>query len=284
MTEETITIDIDDEPHGEAPGDAVGDLKGQVAALQRQAAAEKARADRVERDNYAAQIRAGRENAQYAAQAAAAEFASAAEEGDFTRQADAQRRIARAEAEALRLQEAEAGIPRQTQVSGDPIEAAIASRTPQTQAWFRSHPDQARAFALLMTGQASGDDLKRARKLSAAHEDALAEGYTADSPEYFGHVEKFIGITGERQRRSSPPAAPVSGASWAGGGSRGGTQVTLTAGEAAAATDGTHVWGRHDLAAGRIKDASQIGQPIGHREMGRRKLALQREGAYDRGS
>lgn len=31
-------------------------------------------------------------------------------------------------------------------------------------------------------------------KITAAHSDALAEGYAVDTPEYFAHVEKFVGL------------------------------------------------------------------------------------------
>lgn len=76
------------------------------------------------------------------------------------------------------------------------------------------------------------------------------------------------------------PVAAGGGISSSNGG--GGTEVTLTRGEAMAATDGTHRWGQHDLAAGRIKDKSLIGQPIGHGEMARRKLWGQKNGLYDK--
>ena len=72
------------------------------------------------------------------------------------------------------------------------------------------------------------------------------------------------------------PAAPVSRASVQSNGAAG-EQVVLTRGEQLAATDGTHVW-NYDDPSGKFKK----NDPIGIREMARRKAALTKQGAYDR--
>jgi hypothetical protein len=131
-------------------------------------------------------------------------------------------------------------------------------------------------------------------KISAADSDAVAEGFERGTPEYFKHVETYLGmnkpadktngeirVAAHSRRAPSAPVAPVGdgGGSVGGGGSN---VVRLTPGEAKASQDGTHVWGRHDLAAGRIKDAKLVGTPIGPSELARRKLEMQRQGLYSR--
>lgn len=224
--------------------------------------------------------------AQAEAESATQEYASAMEAGDWTRAGKAQRRIANAEAKIVRLDEAKSNIEasreqRQQRVEpqqpDDPVEAYIQGRTEPTAKWLRDHREWI-------------GDPKKNQKLTAAHHDAVSEGYAPDTQDYFDHVEKFIGLKKaeakpepktESKRKSSAPVAPVSGS---GGGISGNAsnEVRLTAAEARAATDGTHVWGKHDLAAGRIKESSQVGTPIGIQELARRKLAMQKEGWYDK--
>ena len=83
------------------------------------------------------------------------------------------------------------------------------------------------------------------------------------------------------------PAVPVNGGgSPASGGSSEQIQVRLTKGQAESAEDGTHVWLKSDLAAGRIKDASMVGKPIGVREMARRvyEMGKERPGIFENGN
>ncbi len=130
-------------------------------------------------------------------------------------------------------------------MSDDPVENHISQCSQPTQKWMRDHIDWIR-------------DPSKYEKVQRAHFHALGEGHTPDTSSYFEHVEKRIGLRKEQ---------PV---------------VTLTKREAELAEDGTHTWGKHDLAAGRIKDASLIGKPIGTQEMGRRKVLLTREGRYNK--
>lgn len=258
-------------------------------------------------------IVSGISQAQTEATEAEARYRTAYEAGDIAALTKAQRDMARAEAKILRLDESKADLEvrrveradrieapqpgdrverRQPQIA-DPVDNLIAHSTPQTAAWFRAHPEDARAFALSVMGHGTAADNRRKAKLDAAHSDALAEGIATDTPEYFSHVESFLGIkpTATRQsngdarqattvrRRAAVPVAPVH--SSPGGTNGGGPEVRLSQVEARAAQDGTHVWGQHDLAAGRIKDKSQIGQPIGIQEFARRKHHMSKEGHYD---
>ena len=108
-------------------------------------------------------------------------------------------------------------------VPSDPVEAFLECCTAPTAKWLRAHPDEAKALAL--------NDVRRGAKLNAAHSDALAEGLSADTPEYFGHVEKFLGMTKPNgkgnghdvQRRS--PAVPVAPVQASAGGTSGGVEV-----------------------------------------------------------
>lgn len=200
----------------------------------------------------------------------------AGEAGDYEAQAAAYERLAGAKALVLRYDEAKADLetrrpePQQQRRPADPVEAYIAGRSEPTQQWLRSHTDYI-------------TDQKKNAKLNAAHHDAMAEGHAPDSDGYFAHVEKFLGM-GETEKAESKPkrpaarvAAPTSAAN--GTPSGGANEVRLTPGEARAATDGTLVWNWDDTSP---KKAFKKGDPIGIKEMARRKQAMAKDGAYDR--
>lgn len=300
---------------------AVEELKGQFETLKAEAerdrqaraeaerrAAESARlAEIARRESVAAHqqvsdrefdtVAAGLAAAQTDAEAASAEYASAMEAGDFARAAKAQRRIANAEAKIVRLEEAKSSIehsrsqPRpshegrveaQQQPPPDPVEQYVANMSAPSARWVREHREYV-------------TDPRKNAKLQAAHLNAVGDGIAPDTSEYFQSVERFLGLRDEpskqqqqprdgngkfSSRKAGAPVAPV--AASGNGSSLGGTEVRLTATEAASAEDGTLVWGKHDLAAGRIKDERLLGQPIGRVEFARRKLAMMRQGLYDK--
>lgn len=227
------------------------------------------------------------------ADAAQSEYTTAMEAGDWKKAGDAQRKMAKAESTKVRLEEAKVDLeiqkiaPQRTQQRTeapqqqvDPVEAFISGRSAPTAKWLRDHPDDARALA-------TNSDPRRAAKLNAADSDAVAEGFARDTPEYFKHVESFLGITktngkaangnGQTQRRAaSAPVAPVASSA---GGVSGGTEVRLSAGEARSATDGTLIWNYDDPSG---QKRFKRGDPIGVQEMARRKLALKESGQYDK--
>ena len=239
--------------------------------------------------------------AQTEAEAAQAEYVSAQEAGDWKRASDAQRKMARAEARIVRLDEAKSDLeaaakaPVRTETrqetrqetQPDQVEAFIASRDKPTQAWLRNHMDDARVLA-------TNSDPRRAAKLTAADNEAFAEGLTRGSPEYFAHVETYLGMTKaaaatnganngaqrqQQRRASSAPVAPVSqsgGSAVNGGGSN---EVRLSAGEAKAATDGTLVWNYDDPSG---QKRFKKGDVIGVQEFARRKKAMHESGQYDK--
>lgn len=202
--------------------------------------------------------------------------------GDVDAEIEAQDRLAQARADERRLDEAKSDLearakapPKRQAPPSDPVEAYVQGRTAPTASWLRAHPE-------FIT------DPRKQAKLTAAHYDAEGDGLVADTPAYFAHVEKFLGIGGEAVTKAAPteaeqvrpkkaaPVAPGSAVSNGGGGD-GRPVVMLTRGEAAAAQDGTHVW-NYDDPKGKFKK----GEPIGTTEFARRKLAMQKQGLYDR--
>ena len=321
--DEDIVVKIDQETPAEgervAPeADPVAELKAQYQELEgerererteREAAQRREESERSARiaaehaldagrteiaDSRLATIEQGIAAAQTSSEAAKAEIATAQEAGDWKRVADAHEKLADARADLKMLAQGKSDLeagkaePRQEQrrqAPADPLEAFLQGRTAPTANWLRSHPDELRALA-------TNSDSRRVAKISAAHNDALAEGYGLDSSEYFAHVERFLGMTKEEKkeeakpagngvakaaRRSGPTVAPVQASG--GGVSGDGVEVRLSKGEAAAATDGTLVWNYNDPSG---KGLFKKGDPIGTTEMARRKKAMSDQGLYDK--
>lgn len=298
--------------------DAVAELKRQYEALEadnkkrkdaeeaasrraadadRRAAEAAARASAAETrvaESEGGAIESGIAAANSLASQAKADYKAALESGDFAAAAEAQERLADAVTDRKRLTEAKADLEARkssartdeppARTSGDPFEQHLTKFTPRTADWMRSHRDWV-------------TDARKSAKLTGAHHMAVGDGLTPDTDEYFEHVEKTLGLrdqpaarttngngngqTRTQTRRGGPPVAPVNGGagghSSGSGDNRGGNQVYLTRGEAASATDGTLVW-NYDDPNGKFKK----GQPIGIQEMAKRKLAMQRQGLYDK--
>jgi hypothetical protein len=99
--------------------------------------------------------------------------------------------------------------PRPAPRRDDPVEAVASQLTPNAAAWIRGHPDYV-------------TDPQKNQRLMSAHYAAMAEGLSADSPDYIRYVEAHVAPRGaqpqpERRepvsdpiRRSAPSAAPVS--------------------------------------------------------------------------
>lgn len=222
-----------------------------------------------------------------AADAAERELREAFDRGDGAAVSRAQRILSRAEAEILRYEEATADLdsleadtarPQREETaqrqarSADPVEDFIATRTPASQQWLRNHREWL-------------TDPLKSNKLTAAHHAALGEGMTPDTPEYFDHVEGFLGLKEakktqqpqNRQVRQSAPTLPVNASGNDGGHGTGARTVKLSRSEATAATDGTHVWNWDDP-----KGKFKKGDPIGVQEFARRKAEMMKQGVYDR--
>lgn len=227
------------------------------------------------------------------ADAAEREVAQAAEAGDFTAQARAQRKLAAAESRAQRLTEAKEDLedaakrepkrdaptrqqPRQQ--PSDPVEAMIAANgiTPKSAAWLRANPTAV-------------TDSNLNRKMLAAHNQSILDNVETESPEYFRRVEAAIKPPQQQKQPDPKPADPglrPSSAAAGGGGAGGslnggGTEVRLTKGEARSATDGTLQWNYDDPTG---QNRYKKGDPIGLAEMARRKHEGMKRGLYDKNS
>ncbi len=210
------------------------------------------------------------------------DYIAAAELGNHADMAKAQRRMAAAEARVLRFEEAKDDLVAQKKEpkpearkepeprQDDPFETAIAGAGYKAREWLRAHPE-------FVT------DPKKVHKATAAHSEALAAGYQTETDGYFEFCETYLGLREpkkeqpKQERGRNMPTAPVSRGDTPSGGNTSATVVRLSPGEQQAATDGTLVW-NYDDPGGKFKK----GQAIGLQEMGKRKLSLQKQGAYDR--
>ena len=163
-----------------------------------------------------------------------ANYAMALKNGDFTKAAEINSEMNETAAQLQQLNnglEAMKAKPKaqpQPQRSSDPVEAFAAQLTPRSADWVRAHPEFVK-------------DARLNRKMIAAHELAVADGYTPDTDGYFSAIEQTLKV-GQRaqpeedasasaakvtQRRdAAPAAAPVSR-----GGSNRSNVVRLTAAE-----------------------------------------------------
>ena len=280
--------------------DPADELKAQVEKAQSDREAERKRredaerrAAQLEREAQEANQRAtasdfstittALEAAQAEVEQAKRDIRSAKAAGDTDAELDAIDRLTTAKTQALRLDEAKADAEarkkappaKRQEQSSDPIEAYVSNRTEPTANWIRNHPDYV-------------TDSRKNTKLTAAHYDAVAEGYVPDSKRYFDHIEKYLGLVKEADVDEEPVAKPVPKRAQAapvaptaavanGGTAPSGNEVRLSAAEARAATDGTHVYNWDDP-----KGKYKKGDPIGIEEFARRKLAMQKQGRYDR--
>jgi len=138
--------------------------------------------------------------------------------GDYDRAAEIQQRMSDNAARLLQLENGKDALERQGrqvapqyQQPMDPVEALAAQLSPRSANWVRANPQ----FAT---------DPRLFQKMIAAHNLALADGLQPDTDDYFATVEETLRIrrpeptyedpmaqsASVTQRRSAPPAAPVS--------------------------------------------------------------------------
>jgi hypothetical protein len=182
--------------------------------------------------------------------------------GDYDRAAEIQQRMSDNAARLLQLENGKNAIetqarqgPQTYQRPVDPVEALASQLSPRSAAWVRNNPQYA-------------TDQRLFQKMIAAHNLALADGIAPDTDDYFATIEDTLrvrrveptyddpmaGAATVTQRRSAPPAAPVT----RGGNGTGSNpnRVTLTATE------------------------REMAQMMGmtNQEYAQNKLALQKEG------
>ena len=137
--------------------------------------------------------------------------------GDYDRAAEIQEVMSGNSAKLLQLENGKNVMeskPRQPpQFEADPVERMASSLSPRSAKWIRNNPQ----FAT---------DPRLTQKMVAAHNLAMADGYKADSDDYFEFVEDILKVRTKKDdyedesalseasmgksRRSAPVAAPVS--------------------------------------------------------------------------
>lgn len=147
-----------------------------------------------------------------------AQYRDAMAGGDYDRAADIQQAMSSNAAKLLQLEngrrameerpKTEPPAPRQI----DHVEALAEQVTPESAQWLRKNKQFLGTEAAV-------------RRMFRAHEDAIDDGIKADTPEYFSYIEERLkiskpvrvdvdedptsGAAKVTQRRSAPPAAPV---------------------------------------------------------------------------
>lgn len=197
------------------------------------------------------------------ANAAASEHQTALEVGDAKKATDAQRKIARAEARLVSLEDGKAALDARVEQmrrapapekrptpTGDHVEDQITRYSPRTQNWLRQHKECV-------------TDDKTKNKAMGAHFEAVADGHTPDSDSYFEYLDTKLGFGQKKSadtttRPKAAPAAPVSRDTATASGNLDGQRVKLSSGE--------------------IKAAGDLGLSLS--EYARRKLIMTREGRY----
>lgn len=168
------------------------------------------------------------------------DYAAAMSAGNFEAAAEIQSQMSINGAKLLQLENGKAALseklknpPQQRQEQPvDPVEAIASQLSPRSAAWVRAHPECVNDKRLYM-------------KMIGAHNIAVADGYVADTDEYFAEIERQLGYRkpqttvqaeeGEEPtsmaakpmaRKAQPPPAPSSRAASNGSGGR--NTVTLT--------------------------------------------------------
>lgn len=137
------------------------------------------------------------------------QYAEALKNGDFEAVAELQDRMSDVSAKLVQLESGKTALEtRPVQRITPPVDVVdkftekLSSKSAE---WIRNHPE-------FVT------DKKLNRKMLRAHEDAMDDGISADTSEYFSYIENRLGLnnddgyekeTHEPQRRSAPAAAPV---------------------------------------------------------------------------
>jgi hypothetical protein len=172
-------------------------------------------------------------------------YSEAMSVGDYTKAAEIQETMGMNSAKLMELERGRSHMENAPKVvapepmrRSDPVEELASQLSPRSADWVRRNPQCV-------------TDPRMYQKMVAAHNIAVADGYTPDSDDYFGQIEDTLKISKRvntdydddptsgaakvTQRRSAPPAAPVS----RGGGGTGSrpNEVRLTRDEIETARD-----------------------------------------------
>ena len=216
------------EPRVDDVADQLLRLKEQLAGEQRARQAAEERANTLAQSEHRSKSEAQDANVHLIGNAIAvvegqnenlkAQYRQAVVDQDADAMADIQMAMASNAAKLAKLEDGKAALeaapkpeaPRP--VVSDQVEALASQLTPRSAAWVRAHPEYA-------------TDPAKYQKMLAAHNLAVADGIAPDSDAYFESVEDVLRINRAApaasddamadaatvtQRRSAPPAAPVS--------------------------------------------------------------------------
>jgi len=147
------------------------------------------------------------------------QYAEAMSLNDYMRAAEIQTAMSTNSAKLLQLEQGKQALESTPKAApervapSDPVEALAAQLSPRSADWVRRNPQCV-------------TDARMYQKMVAAHNLAMADGHTADSDDYFSAIEDTLRINRKdpviqqgdamadsakvTQRRSAPPAAPVS--------------------------------------------------------------------------
>jgi hypothetical protein len=147
-------------------------------------------------------------------------YSEAMSVGDYTKAAEIQENMGMNSAKLMELERGRAHMEAAPKIApvepvrrSDPVEELASQLSPRSADWVRRNPNCV-------------TDPRMYQKMIAAHNIALADGYEPDSDDYFGQIEDTLKISRRvstdydddptsgaakvTQRRSAPPAAPVS--------------------------------------------------------------------------
>jgi len=146
-------------------------------------------------------------------------YSEAMSVGDYTKAAELQETMGMNSAKLMELERGRSHMENAPKVVApaptyeDPVEALASQLSPRSAEWIRRNPQFVR-------------DPRMYQKMVSAHNIALADGYAPDTDDYFNNVEETLRMARRApveydedptasaakvtQRRSAPPAAPVS--------------------------------------------------------------------------
>jgi hypothetical protein len=143
-------------------------------------------------------------------------YKEALQVGDYDKVAELQEAMSGNAAKLLQLENGKVALEsKPRQVASDPVEQFASQLSPRSADWVRRNPQCV-------------TDPRLQQKMIAAHNLAIADGYSADTDDYFSFVEQTIGLKKAKreeardeedtplssaskpvQRQAAPPAAPA---------------------------------------------------------------------------
>jgi hypothetical protein len=195
-----------------------------------------------------------------------AEQAAAAhdlEVGNWESHAQRQRNMSELAVQRARVEDEQRYWASRPTYAADPVAALLEAKRsePATIAWLKAHPLDAAVLA-------TNSDPTRVAQIQSSHAAAIAAGHVAGSAEYYGFIDKRLGMksatrgsdSGKRQVRVVKEGQSAHG------------DDELTPGEYRAATE--------DVCFGNNAPPGKRGQPVGVEEYLRRRTAMRKQSGW----